>query len=104
MVRIARLATTWLVSASVVTLAALIANTRAVADNDGVLHTHYDGVTNDLLTAGLGQSGLGSGTPPGFVDPLHPTAEELPRLAIHNNYRPLVHPTPGRGAGTLSCP
>src|SRR5258708_34537313 len=95
MVRIARLATTWLVSASVVTLAALIANTRAVADNDGVLHTHYDGVTNDLLTAGLGQSGLGSGTPPSFVDPLHPTAQELRRLPIYNHYRALVDPTPG---------
>ncbi|MBV8093325.1 MAG: hypothetical protein JO110_08830, partial [Acetobacteraceae bacterium] len=26
--------------------------------------THYDGVTNDLLTAGLGKSGLGLATPP----------------------------------------
>jgi hydroxybutyrate-dimer hydrolase len=104
MVRIALLATTFLASASVLTLAALIANTRAVADNDGVLHTHYDGVTNDLLTAGLGQSGLGSATPPGFVDPLHPTAEELRRLAIYNNYRALVDPTPGGGFGTLYGP
>src|SRR5216683_8392561 len=104
MVRIARLARTFLASASVVTLAALIANTRAVADNDGVLHIHYDGVTNDLLTAGLGRSGLGSGTPPGFVDPLHPTAEELRRLAIYNNYRALVDPTPGGGYGTLYGP
>jgi hydroxybutyrate-dimer hydrolase len=104
MVRIARLATTFLASASVLTLAAIIANTRAVADNDGVLHTHYDGVTNDLLTAGLGQSGLGSATPPGFVDPLHPTAEELRRLAIYNNYRALVDPTPGGGFGTLYGP
>jgi hydroxybutyrate-dimer hydrolase len=103
MVRIARLATTCLASASVVALAALVANTRAVAD-EGVLHTHYDGVTNDLLTAGLGRSGLGSPTPPGFVDPVHPTAEELRRLAIYTNYRALVDPTPGGGFGTLYGP
>jgi hydroxybutyrate-dimer hydrolase len=103
MLRIARLATTCLTSASVVALAVVIANTRAVADED-VLHTHYDGVTNDLLTAGLGRTGLGLATPPGFADPLHPTAEELRRLAIYNNYRALVDPTPGGGYGTLYGP
>src|SRR5262249_39707946 len=74
------------------------------ADNDRVLHTHYDGVTNDLLTAGLGKSGLGNATPPGFADPAHPTAEELRRLAIYNNYRALVDPTTGGGFGTLYGP
>ena len=75
----------------------------ARAGND-VVHTHYDGVTNDLLTAGLGKTGLGSPVPPGFVDPLHPTAEELRRLAIYNNYRALIDPTPGGGYGTLYGP
>ena len=37
--------------------------TGAHADN-GVLRTHYDGITNDLLTAGLGKTGLGSAIPP----------------------------------------
>ena len=105
MLRIARLATTCLTSASVVALAVVITNTRAVAgEQEGVLHTHYDGVTNDLLTAGLGKSGLGSATPPGFADPLNPTAEELRRSAIYNNYRALVDPTPGGGYGTLYGP
>jgi hydroxybutyrate-dimer hydrolase len=106
MLRIARLATTCLTSATVVALAAIVTNARAVADegNEGVLHTHYDGVTNDLLTAGLGRTGLGLATPPGFADPLHPTAEELRRLAIYNNYRALVDPTPGGGYGTLYGP
>jgi hydroxybutyrate-dimer hydrolase len=104
MPRIARLAATCLASASAMALAALGADTRAVADDDAVLHAHYDGVTNDLLTAGLGRSGLGSATPPGFVDPLHPTAEELRRLAIYNNYRALIDPTPGGGFGTLYGP
>src|SRR6202795_5363148 len=103
MLRIARLATTCLTSASVVALSVVIATARAVADED-VLHAHYDGVTNDHLTAGLGRTGLGLATPPGFADPLHPTAEELRRLAIYNNYSALVAPTPGGGYGTLYGP
>ena len=46
------------------------------ADKD-IAHTHYDGVSNDLLTAGLGKSGLGSAVAPSFADPLNPTVEEL---------------------------
>src|SRR6266436_3339651 len=69
-----------------------------------IIHNFYDGVSNDLLTAGLGKTGLGSATAPGFADPLHPTAEELRRSAIYNNYRALVDPTPGGGYGTLYGP
>src|SRR5438270_226549 len=69
-----------------------------------IIHNFYDGVGNDLLTAGLGKSGLGSATAPGFADPLHPTAEELRRSAIYNNYRALIDPTPGGGYGTLYGP
>jgi hydroxybutyrate-dimer hydrolase len=49
----------------------------------------YDGITDDLLTAGLGKTGL-LGAAPAFVDPLHPTPAELRRNAIHTNYRALV--------------
>jgi hypothetical protein len=42
----------------------------AWADDDHVLHMHYDGVTNDLLTAGLGALGLQNATPPAIADPL----------------------------------
>jgi hydroxybutyrate-dimer hydrolase len=91
-------------SASVLALALVIWNTQAIADADeGIIHTHYDGVSNDLLTAGLGKSGLGS-TPPALVDPVHPTVEELRKLAIYNNYRALIDPTPGGGYGTLYGP
>ena len=69
-----------------------------------ILHAFYDGNTNDLLTAGLGKTGLGSATAPGFADPLHPTAEELRRSAIYNNYRALVDPTSGGGYGVLYGP
>jgi hydroxybutyrate-dimer hydrolase len=91
-----------LASASLFALHAALAPARA--DNDRVLHAHYDGITNDLLTAGLGKTGLESATPPPIADVLHPTAEELRRLAIYNNYRALVDPTPGGGFGTLYGP
>jgi len=58
----------------------------------------------DLLTAGLGKSGLGSAAAPGFVDPIAPTALELRRRAIHTNYRAILDPTAGGGFGTLYGP
>jgi hydroxybutyrate-dimer hydrolase len=95
-------------AASFLVSTALGAFTAALAApgglDDDVVHTHYDGVANDLLTAGLGKTGLGSPVPPVFVDPLHPTSEELRRLAIYNNYRALIDPTPGGGYGTLYGP
>ncbi len=69
-----------------------------------VVHTRYDGVTNDLLTAGLGRTGLADPAPPAFADPVNPTVEELRRLAIYNNYRALVDTVPGGGYGTLFGP
>src|SRR5215475_3823695 len=98
MTRIDRLATAFLASVSVATFAIpFTANAR-----DDVLHTHYDGITNDLLTAGLGKTGLGSAVPPSVSNP--PTAEELRRLAIYSNYRALIDPTAGGGYGTLYGP
>jgi hydroxybutyrate-dimer hydrolase len=96
-----RLAVACLASTAIGSFAAGHAEAR---HDDDILHTHYDGVSNDLLTAGLGKTGLGSPIPPGFADPLHPTAEELRRSAIYNNYRALIDPTPGGGYGTLYGP
>ena len=98
----ARRATLFLVSVSVGTLGVAARLAPAWADDDRVIHTRYDGVTNDLLTAGLGKTGLGSPVPPPVSNP--PTAEELRRLAIYNNYRALIDPTPGGGYGTLYGP
>ncbi len=104
MPRIARLHAC-LASASALVLSVVVPNAHAFSDPDeGVLHTHYDGVTDDLLTAGLGKSGLGSATAPTFANPLVPTTEELRRSAIYNNYRALIDPTPGGGYGTLYGP
>jgi hydroxybutyrate-dimer hydrolase len=68
-----------------------------------ILHQIYDGVTDDLLTAGLGKTGL-AGAAPGFVDPAKSTAAELRRHAIYSNYRALVDITSGGGYGVLYGP
>ncbi|WP_435101716.1 3-hydroxybutyrate oligomer hydrolase family protein [Arhodomonas sp. AD133] len=67
-------------------------------------HTRYDGVSNDLLTGGLGASGLASATAPTFADPANPTAAELRTLALYNNYRALVDTADGGGYGTFFGP
>src|SRR5512145_1241885 len=67
----------------------------------GVTVNRYDGVSDDLLTAGLGWDGL-AGAAPAVSSP--PTAAELRRLAIWNNYRALVDITSGGGYGRLYGP
>src|SRR5262249_54316407 len=70
----------------------------------GTIHTTcYDGITDDLLTAGLGKTGLAAAAPL-FVNPLGPTPAELRRNAIHTNYRAVLDPTPAGGYGTLYGP
>ncbi len=68
-----------------------------------VRRTDYDGASDDLLTAGLGKSGL-AGAAPGFANLLAPTAAELRRFAIYNNYRAIVDMTAAGGYGTLYGP
>ncbi len=62
----------------------------------------YDGTSDDLLTAGLGWDGLQSATAP--VVSATPTASELRRRAIYNNYRALVDITTAGGYGVLFGP
>ncbi len=64
----------------------------------------YDGASNDLLTAGLGATGLASPLPPAYADPLKPTAAELRRTAIHTNYRAMLDMTAAGGYGLLYGP
>jgi hydroxybutyrate-dimer hydrolase len=61
----------------------------------------YDGTSDDLLTAGLGKTGLAGAAP--TVSPV-PTAAELRRLAIYNNYRALADMTANGGYGRLYGP
>lgn len=64
----------------------------------------YDGVSDDLLTAGLGATGLASAVAPAPADPLKPTVAELRRTAIHTNYRAIVDATAAGGFGSLYGP
>ena len=82
----------------------VIALSAGAFANSNVIHNTYDGVTNDLLTAGLGKTGLGGAFPPAFVDPANPTTDELRKFAIYNNYRALSDPTAAGGFGTLYGP
>jgi hydroxybutyrate-dimer hydrolase len=59
--------------------------------------------TQDLLTAGLGRTGLG-GAAPTYADPANPTALELRRNAVYSNYRGLVDYTANGGYGRLYGP
>lgn len=63
----------------------------------------YDGISDDLLTAGLGVSGL-QGAAPAYADPEHPTAAEMRRKAIYSNYRALLDTTTEGGFGRLYGP
>lgn len=68
-----------------------------------VRSTTYDGVSDDLLTAGLGKTGL-AGPAPAIANPSSPTAAELRRLAIWANYRALVDMSPNGGYGRFWGP
>jgi hydroxybutyrate-dimer hydrolase len=63
----------------------------------------YDGNTDDLLTAGLGKTGLQAAAAPA-ADAASPTAAELRRLAIYTNYRALLDMTTAGGYGVLYGP
>jgi hydroxybutyrate-dimer hydrolase len=68
-----------------------------------VSSTNYDGVNDDLLTAGLGKSGLANNTAPD-ADASNPTPAQLRRLAIYVNYRALVDYSADGGFGRLYGP
>jgi hydroxybutyrate-dimer hydrolase len=64
----------------------------------------YDGTSDDLLTAGLGATGLAAATAPAYADPLNPTPAELRRNAIYANYRAVLDISANSGYGTLYGP
>src|SRR5690348_14904040 len=43
--------------------------------------------TQDLLTGGIGRTGLGAAVAPAYANPASPTAAELRRNALYSNYR-----------------
>ena len=72
-----------------------------------ILRAYYDGETDDLLTGGLGRSGLAALTVQDlvrFADPAWPTSAELRRGAIWNSHLGLIDRTGGGGYGRLFGP
>ena len=68
-----------------------------------ITRADYDGKTNDLLTAGLGKTGL-AGATPAYANTEQPTPLELRRNAIYANYRAVLDIAANSGYGTLYGP
>jgi hydroxybutyrate-dimer hydrolase len=64
-----------------------VANVRPDYVKGTIVSTTYDGTSNDLLTGGLGRTGLGTGACPVPATPASPTVAELRTIAICNNWR-----------------
>lgn len=82
----------------------LVLNTPPTFVSGVVQRASFDGVGNDLLTAGLGKTGLQTAVAPTITDAANPLASELRRLAIYNNYRALLDMTTNGGFGVLYGP
>jgi hydroxybutyrate-dimer hydrolase len=78
-------------------------NQRPPALRGAIVESVYDGSADDLLTAGLGKTGL-MGATPLYANPLLPTAAELRRNAIYVNYRAIVDYTAAGGMGVFYGP
>lgn len=68
-----------------------------------ITRADYDGKSNDLLTAGLGKTGLAAAAP-AYANAESPTPLELRRNAIHANYRAVLDIAANSGYGTLYGP
>lgn len=66
-----------------------------------VRETVHRGDEDDLLSAGLGLSGLQAATPPGLADAMQPSSAELRRRAIWTNWRGIADVSPMGGLGSL---
>ena len=60
--------------------------------------------SQDLLTGGIGRTGLGLASVPAYANPAAPTALELRRNALYANYRALLDPSANGGYGLLYGP
>jgi len=58
----------------------------------------------DLLTGGIGRTGLGAAAAPAYADALNPTAAELRRNALYANYRAILDFSANGGYGRLYGP
>ncbi|QIL79553.1 hydrogenase [Diaphorobacter sp. HDW4A] len=77
-----------------------ISNTQYAATS---VSTGSTAAQQDLLTGGIGKTGLG-GAAPAYADPANPTVAELRRNALFSNYRGILDPLANGGYGTLYGP
>src|SRR5690606_35766286 len=65
---------------------------------------YYDGITDDLLTAGLGMQGLLDPKAPPYYDNYSPRIDDLRKNTIYLNYRGMYDATEPGGFGRLLGP
>ena len=73
--------------------------TRTEAGDAGIPVAYV--ISDDLLTAGLGEAGLRSPVPPAFANADQPTPQELRRRAVWTNWRGIADLAPGGGFGSV---
>lgn len=80
-------------------------DTSSTITTDFVIRSsqRYDGISDDLLTVGLGQNGLLNSIP-SATDSSNPTALEIRQATIANQYQALQDRRPRAGYGTLYGP
>jgi hydroxybutyrate-dimer hydrolase len=69
-----------------------------------IIYRKYDGISDDLLTAGLGKTGIGVAQAPAPKDAANPTAKEIRQRTIHGNYRALIDVSSSGGYGRFFGP
>jgi hydroxybutyrate-dimer hydrolase len=75
-----------------------------IPNESDIITRIYDGITDDLLTAGLGKTGISAAQPPAAKDISNPTPKEIRQRAIHANYRALIDTNPNGGYGRMFGP
>ncbi len=79
-------------------------NTAPTFVRGAIASAYYDGNSDDLLSAGLGLTGLKAAVAPAYANAAAPTVAELRRNAIYTNYRAVVDYTDAGGFGRLFGP
>lgn len=79
-------------------------NTAPTFVRGAIASAYYDGNSDDLLTAGLGLTGLKAAVAPAYANAAAPTVAELRRNAIYTNYRAVVDYTDAGGLAACLAP
>ena len=75
-----------------------------IPNESDIIAKVYDGKADDLLTAGLGKTGIGNPAVAAAADPQNPSAKEIRQRTIHANYRALIDASAAGGYGRIYGP